>query len=305
MPSLNYYLTPFAPSAKDKDSRPKYIARPARSGVMNDQQLARLIAERCTLTEADIHATLIELRLHILRTVAEGGRVNLQGLVEFYPKLRGTFDDLDERRDPKRHKINIGARPCKSLNKELSRQQISWRRVPGPDETAIIYQVRDTRSGELNATLSPGGPVGLSGVRLKFSESRPDEGVFLIPVRQPNGSQKATPSAQTATKAANSTRQAALPREIRMNHYFGVRPKEVWFLAPDDLPAGQYELELRTRSRGGEHLLRERCQHRLTCPELVERASDYLSEDTCPEVVGVSDTTATVIPTPTPERIPA
>ncbi|WP_269540452.1 DUF4469 domain-containing protein [Cerasicoccus fimbriatus] len=264
MPSLNYYLTPFAPGAKDQDSRPQYVARPAACGGLNDQQLARLIAQRCTLTEADVQATLIELRQHILRTVAEGGRVNLQGLVEFYPKLRGTFDDLNERRDPKRHKLNIGARPCKSLNKELSREPISWRRVPGPEESPILHQVRDTRSGELNATLSPGGPVGLTGMRLKFSESRPDEGVFLIPVRQPG----------------------SLPakREIRVDHYFGVRPKEIWFLAPDDLPAGQYELELRTRSRGGEHLLRERCQHRLTCPEPAKAACPELVEGACPEL---------------------
>lgn len=166
--------------------------------------------------------------------------------------------------------------------------------------------MRDTRSGELNATLSPGGPVGLTGVRLKFSEDRSDEGVFLLPVRQPSSSPKTTPSAQTAPKAAKSTRQATLPREIRMNVYFGVRPKEIWFLVPDDLPAGQYELELRTRSRGGEHLQYERCQHRLTCPELVERASPDPAEAACPELIdGTVAQPETAKSEPTPEKIPA
>lgn len=267
MPSLHYYLTPFAPGSKDGESSTQYVARPARSGSLNDQQLARLIAERCTLTEADVHATLIELRQHILRTVAEGGRVNLQGLVEFYPKLKGTFDDVNERRDPQKHKLHIGARPCKSLNKELARQRISWKRVAGPEESPRLHQLRDTRSGENNAVLSLGGAAGLTGARLKFNESRPDEGVFLIPVRQPSDHSQAGRSSKRRAAPADKPKAGAFgklgtgPVEIRVNDYFGVRQKEIWFLVPHDLPTGAYELELRTRSRGGVQLLRERFPH--------------------------------------------
>ncbi|MDR1200051.1 MAG: hypothetical protein LBL58_00270 [Tannerellaceae bacterium] len=68
------------PVSKDSDGRPKLHARVVTTGTMNTDQLAQYIHDMCTLTSADVKASLISLVEVMANELALGRRIHLEGL---------------------------------------------------------------------------------------------------------------------------------------------------------------------------------------------------------------------------------
>lgn len=66
----------------DKNS-PKYYAIPVRTGVINTRKLAKIISERCTLTEPDMLAALSALSKVLEEYLVQGYHVKLDNIGRF------------------------------------------------------------------------------------------------------------------------------------------------------------------------------------------------------------------------------
>jgi hypothetical protein len=101
-------------------------------------------------------------------------------------------------------------------------------RQPAPRLTPHLVALHDLGSQTTNATITPGNIATIAGARLKLTPGHGEEGVFFVPL---------------AGGAA-----------VRVGVYQRNKPSELVFLIPH-LPAGQYHVEVRTRTRKGSELI--------------------------------------------------
>jgi len=150
----------------------------------------------------------------------EGQRVRLDGLVELFPRISGVFDGPDDFFDPRRHRLDVGCVAGARLRRTV-RDRATAGRVEGLPQTPFLQEFLDLGSDTKNALLTPGNIGILHGWRLKFNQSADDEGVLLVPLDQ-----------QPAYKVEQVQRN-------RMN--------ELVFVIPENLPSGDYELQVLAR----------------------------------------------------------
>lgn len=222
---LKYYLESFRSIASDSQSNGQYIARVKGEATLQGKALHQRLATRTGMREHEVAAVLAALGDEVRDSLREGRRVNLQGLAQFIPAIQGTFDDINELRDPKRHQVKVGVRLAPKLKKDIN-FQLSWQRVHAPDTRLRpnITAVFNTRREHVTM-LAPGAPLKLYGARLKFNEAAPDEGIFLVPTGQ-------------------FPQQSIRLPDVAMN-----TPQWLITQAPYDLPPGEYRLEVRSRQR--------------------------------------------------------
>lgn len=218
---LQYSLEPFAAADQKESGKPTYVARVANAQTIKEKELVKRLAERNNLGEGVVHAVLSGLRREVELSLAEGNRVNLDGFIQFFPTLQGTFDDYNGRRDPKRHKISVSTRPSPRLNKDINYKN-RWQRVHKRQASPIIHTIK--AFGEEEGLIQPGNILTLHGNHLKCDPKQLDEGVFLI--------------------SAKGKRPP-----LRIDCYGPVQPKSLMFQMPKPLPTGEYLIEVRARRR--------------------------------------------------------
>lgn len=75
----------------------KYYAVPISSGTVGTEELAENIAHRCTLSEGDVRATIVELMHTIEQELHKGYKVSLEGIGIFSLSASSEgFDAPDE-----------------------------------------------------------------------------------------------------------------------------------------------------------------------------------------------------------------
>jgi len=221
---IHYFLVPHALDDQSND----YVARLARTGSANFEQVAdRMVRRGSTVGKADILAVMEDLVAVCESTLLEGQRINLGGLVQLYPRIRGKFDGAQDSFDSSRHRIDVGASPGERLRKVV-RNHATTTKKHAPSANPILKQFLDTATGRVGR-LTPGGIGTIAGARLKFDPDRDDEGIFLVP---------------------SGRREPWQIRRLATNH-----PKKLVFLVPPDLPPGRYKLEVRNRPRNSTALL--------------------------------------------------
>jgi predicted histone-like DNA-binding protein len=108
------------PAPKDSDKRPKLHARVVTDGTMNIDELARHIHGICTLTTADIKASLIALVEVMANELASGQRIHLDGLGYF--NLTLAAPPVDSPKEIRAESIQVRSvvfRPEKSFKKRF------------------------------------------------------------------------------------------------------------------------------------------------------------------------------------------
>ena len=98
------------------EKKAKYYAIPVRSGEINTRQLARELSSRCTLTEADVRATLIGLAEIMQEYLHEGYSVRLEELGRF--TLSASSDGFDSPEECTPHRVKA-RKICFMADKEL------------------------------------------------------------------------------------------------------------------------------------------------------------------------------------------
>ena len=102
---------------------------------------------------------------------------------------------------------------------EVQKQESSDRSQPRP------LNYTDLNSGEVNSVLTPGGMGRVTGYRLKFDPTDPEQGIFFMPAGE-------STSGQAAVIAKNG-------------------PSELIFLVPATLTKDDYTLEIRSTMGNG------------------------------------------------------
>lgn len=277
---LKYYLESFQSIDKNSRSQARCVARAQGEKTVQGRALHQRLAMRAGLREHEVAAVLQALNDEVRANLREGTRVNLQGLAQFMPAITGTFRDYDSRRDPKRHKVKVGVRPSPKLNKDVN-LQLRWQRVHR-DDIRLRPNVMAVFNGrqEHVSTIKPGANVKIYGARLKFNETAPDEGVFLIPVVKPQAVMGASPPSvddevwpvdvsslpeadDQSPGDIEALNSSPLPA-IRMQEFVMNTPQWLIFQTPNDLPPGDYRLEVRSRLRDCTIVTRSTANHYLS-----------------------------------------
>ncbi|GMT50157.1 MAG: hypothetical protein IEMM0008_1696 [bacterium] len=144
-----------------------------------DLIIQSIINRGSTVTKADIQAVITDLTEITLDALSKGARVNIEGLAQLYPAIEGVFTASSDSFDPVRHKLNIGARSSEQLKKRL-RVAATINKQATPPIIPQINEVIDTFNGNINTTFTMTRVIHLNGERLKFDNSRADEGVFIV-----------------------------------------------------------------------------------------------------------------------------
>ena len=204
------------------DDPDDYMARVRHVGIARMETIIeRMIQRGSTITRPDIVSVLEDYYAVIESLLLEGMSVTTP-LDHFSLSVKGIFRGADDTFDPARHRLHAtivaGPRLRKALQEggEMVKEEMV---KPYPN----LVDYLDLNSGERNGILTPGGMGRIIGHRLKFDPADPQQGIFFI--------------------AADGT-------ETRVSVVGKNKPRELIFLVPEGLTAGEYRLEVRVLSRG-------------------------------------------------------
>jgi hypothetical protein len=198
-----------------------YVAR-VRSGSTLDLEgvVDTMLQRGSTTTRADIFAVLDDYHSAIEWLVLHGIRVLTPG-ANYYVRLRGVFADSGDHFDPSRHAVEPAVTPGRRFRRTI-RRQAHVEKAEGSRPSPAPQEYLDIASGARNGVLTPGGLGRLTGYRLKFEESDPEQGIYFAP--------------------------AAGGAEVRATQVGRNVPGELLFAVPE-LPEGNYALKVRARMK--------------------------------------------------------
>ena len=188
----------------------------------------RIIEQGSTVTSADILAVLEDTIKACEALLLEGYNVNLGGLVRLQPTIKGKFNGLNDKFDPARHQVDVGATPGARVRKTI-RENAKVHKDEAIKPTPTLIEFKDTTTGAVNDTIRIGGLASITGYRLKYDKAQPDEGIYFIP-----------------TGGAPEFKVTIIQTNL---------PAQLIFASPADLtPSTNYHLEIRARIDGGTEL---------------------------------------------------
>lgn len=199
-----------------------YAASIQTNGTADLDAIAqRMIDQGSTTTKADILAVLEDTIKACESYLLDGFRVDFGGMCRLSPSVSGVFNGITDTFDPSRHRVDVNASVGKRIRKTV-RENATVAKVetvlPAPSPLEYV----DLASGETNGAITAGTIGTVSGHRLKFNASAPDEGIYLVDV------------------SGAITTQITL---IQKN-----KPAQLVFLVPTAPPAGTLcHLEVRAR----------------------------------------------------------
>ncbi|MDR1221051.1 MAG: DUF4469 domain-containing protein [Treponema sp.] len=177
------------------------------------------------LTRSDVISVIEAEKQVISKIIVGGGAVNTE-LFNAFPSISGVFDSPDAPFDPAKHKVHIKLQPGVALRAAVA--DVKTKRVAAVVTGAVITAVTDLKTGAINATLTPGHDMKVSGVKVRIAGTDPDVGLYFVP------------SAGDVVKVDLS--------DVVVNN-----PSELIALIPA-LPAGTYRVRIVTQYSSGKFL---------------------------------------------------
>lgn len=173
--SIRYTLRPFAPGGKTA-----FTAHVQYAGSLDlDDIVEQALRTRCGFTRAALTEAVETITSVCENMLLQGFRINLGGLVELEPTVRGAWAGSREKFDASRHSVSVNAIAGERVKQTVG-QKASLRRVTRPASRPNPVSVLDSCSGAENAVLTAGGGAMIRGKRLKVDPEAADEGVFLV-----------------------------------------------------------------------------------------------------------------------------
>ena len=198
-----------------------YAAQVKITSSADLEQIAdRMIEQGSTVTKADILAVLEDTIKASEGLLLEGYRVQLGGLCELFPRIKGVFNGITDTFDSSRHRVDVGANPGIRVRKAV-RNGANVAKQETIKPTPALLEYVDLGSGETNSTITPNNIGTINGHRLKFDPSQADEGIFFIAI--PTGT------------------------ELKVTAVQRNKPGQLVFMVPDMPTGGTLNLEVRAR----------------------------------------------------------
>ena len=138
------------------------------------------------------------------------------------PTIRGAFSSPNENFNPEKHALILQFKQGEIVRKELSNVEVE---ILGMAEAgAEILRVIDIKTGSINDLLTPRRNLKISGSRIKLAGDHPDNGLVFVDANDPNNTFL-----------------------VEKEDFVVNNPSVLLIVIPDDLPAGQYQLQLTTQ----------------------------------------------------------
>ena len=199
-----------------------YAAQVRITGSADLEVLAqRMIDQGSTVTKPDILAVLEDTIKATESCLLDGYRVQLGGLCELFPRIKGVFNGITDTFDASRHRVDVGANPGARVRRTV-RVGATVTKAETIKPAPALLEYVDLGSGETNGRITSGNIGTINGHRLKFNPDQDDEGIYFVNI-------------DTAA-------------EVKLTAIQKNKPGQLVFLTPT-VPGGQYYLEVRTRFR--------------------------------------------------------
>jgi hypothetical protein len=130
------------------------------------------------LTRSDVVSVFEAEKQVIARIIADGGAVNTE-IFNAFPSISGVFESPDAPFDPARHKVHIKLQGGVALRAAVA--EVKTRRVAAVVTGTVITAVTDLKTGAINAAITPGRDIKISGVKLRVAGKEGDVGLYFVP----------------------------------------------------------------------------------------------------------------------------
>ena len=169
-----------------------------------------------TISRTDAVAS-IELFTEVVENILEEGGVVSTPLFHASCSISGKFRGSDDRFFSSRHTIKINMRPGKRLKRLTT--FIKTKKVPASLPTPEIKHYTDMVTGSIDDKITLSSPALINGSRLSFDSQDPNQGIYFV----------------SATNV-----------EYKVNTIHKITFSQLLFLNPEELPAGQYRLVIKS-----------------------------------------------------------
>ena len=182
-----------------------------------DEIIDLMMEKGSTLTKADVKAVL-QIYGEVVSTIIKDGSSVNTPLMNTAMSISGVFNGANDAFDKKRHTVNLNITAGTALKAALGK--IKCEKTGTTSTDPYISEVKDIVSGAVNAELTKGGVVQVTGSRLKFDAKDAAQGIFFVP------------------ETGAPVRAAVIAEN---------KPARLMAIIPADLAAGTYYIEVRTK----------------------------------------------------------
>ena len=153
--------------------------------------------------------------------LCDGFSVNT-GYFTAVPSIRGAFNSPNENFNSSKHSILFQFTQGEAMRKEIANVEVE---ILGVAEAGTeIMQVTDVKTGSVNDQITPNRNLKIIGSRIKLVGDHPDIGLVFIDETNPSNIFK-----------------------VEMDEFVVNNPSELIIVIPEDMPIGQYKLQLTTQ----------------------------------------------------------
>jgi len=222
---IQYYLRPNPLPGREA----QFMAQVVSVEKVSEAGLIDHMAASSTMLNRDQIASAMQtLEQTVTSLIADGNRVTVAGLAQFFPVMSGKFKGADDEFDKKRHELGVAAAVGVKLVEEVKSRAVAEKQKPTEQlPTPTYYKETGTRA--VTGKVIAGNIGTIHGRRLALDPKVTDEGVFFVSSEAPK-------------------------KEVRVKVYASVQPTQIVFQVPEGLGAGLWVLEVRARLRGGKQL---------------------------------------------------
>ncbi|MGL4981982.1 MAG: DNA-binding domain-containing protein, partial [Treponemataceae bacterium] len=144
----------------------------------SEEEIIQMMVKRgSTATAADISAVL-QLYNEVISDITVQGDTFNTKTFKSRLSVSGTFESIEAPFDPNKNSITMHIYPSTELQKKLT--QVKHEKVSALNTDPYIRQVLDTETELIDSVITKGEYFELLGSHLKFDESDPKQGVFLV-----------------------------------------------------------------------------------------------------------------------------
>ncbi len=196
--------------------------------VKPDDLIRKAVARRTDINAATLKAAYVLLKDVALEEFLGGASVEF-GLGYFSIGVNGIFYTDKAQWDSTQHSLSARATPTAEVRMAVKATSVNVRGAAASG--AGISSVTDVVSGEQNARLTPGGPVNLTGSKIRIAGDAPGVGISLVNIE--------------------TDETFAVPKNVVSTN----DPSKITFVVPLGLTPGDYTLRITTQfTTSGKHL---------------------------------------------------
>lgn len=231
--AIKYALHPNPLTSNPEDHRA--MVRNQTSRTINDI-IDRMIDGGSTITKADALSVIEEFEAAVISFIEDGDSVSTS-LFRISSSVAGNFSGLDDRFDADRHELRLNMKAGERLRRAI--KDMALQKVQSNRRRPALSEFIDHESGSSSQTLTPGGVGELRGKLLKLDPADNRQGIYFI------------------ASDGTETKVTSLIRNKPSNLFFGI---------PDNLPNGEYKLEVRSIVKRTSKLRSGRLKDSLSVP---------------------------------------